>query len=165
VPYKTEQITTPLSIRVSGLRMKAQICAVPIIRSALPMADVLREYVPSATVGHVVIQRDERTAKPKFLLDKLPKLRADMAVMLVDPMLATGGSALAAIDHVLRRGASEDKVIFANIISCPEGISAIMKRHPKVTLVTAWVDKGLNDVAYILPGLGDFGDRYWGTTS
>jgi len=163
VPYQAEQITTPLSKRIAGLRMCTQICAVPIIRAGLPMADVLREYVPSSTVGHVVIQRDEKTAKPKFLLDKLPKLQADMAIILLDPMLATGGSASAAIDHILRKGASENQIIFANIISCPEGISAIMKRHPEVTLVTAWVDKGLNEIAYILPGLGDFGDRFWGT--
>ncbi|VVB73795.1 Uracil phosphoribosyltransferase [uncultured archaeon] len=163
VPYRAEKIMTPLGERISGLRMSAQICAVPIIRAGLPMADVLREYMPSAAVGHVVIQRDEKTARPRFLLDKLPKMRAGMTVVLLDPMLATGGSASAAIDHVLRKGVSEKQIIFTNIISCPEGISEIMKRHPDVTLVTGWIDKGLNDIAYILPGLGDFGDRYWGT--
>jgi len=163
MPYRAEKITTPLGERIAGLRMSAQICAVPIIRAGLPMADVLREYVPSAVVGHVVIQRDEKTARPKFLLDKLPNLRTDATVVLLDPMLATGGSASVAIDHILHRGISEKQIIFTNIISCPEGISIVMKRHPEVTLVTGWVDKGLNKIAYILPGLGDFGDRYWGT--
>ena len=163
VPYRAESITTPLNARIAGLRMSTQICGVPIIRAGLPMADALRSYMPSATIGHVVIQRDERTAKPKFLLDKLPNLRSDLTVILLDPMLATGGSALAAIEHVLQKGVSEKQIMFTNIISCPEGISAVTKRHPQVTLVTGWIDKGLNKIAYIVPGLGDFGDRYWGT--
>jgi uracil phosphoribosyltransferase len=86
-----------------------------------------------------------------------------MTVILLDPMLATGGSALAAIGHILRKGVSERQIIFTNVISCPEGISAVMKKHPEVTLVTGWVDKRLNKISYILPGLGDFGDRYLGT--
>jgi uracil phosphoribosyltransferase len=86
-----------------------------------------------------------------------------MAIILLDPMLATGGSASDAIGRIIHRGVSEKQIIFTNIISCPEGIERIMKRYPGITLVTGWIDEGLNRKSYILPGLGDFGDRYWGT--
>ena len=117
---------------------------------------------PEATVGKILIQRDEETAKPVLFYSKLPPL-ANKNIALLDPMLATGGSANAAIKVLIDKGAEEHRITFLNVLSCPEGIKAIQSEFPKVTIVTGEIDIGLNEKSYIVPGLGDYGDRFYGT--
>ena len=112
-----------------------------------------------------MIQRDENSADkhPVLLYVKLPQTIADRQVLLVDPMLATGGSAVCAIRELIKRGVKEENIVFLNVVSCPEGLAHMAATHPRVKIVTAAVDDKLNEHKYIVPGLGDFGDRYLGT--
>lgn len=164
--YWAVKITTPLGRRIAGVKMDTRICAVPVFRAGRSMSDVFGKRVPKVAVFDVVIQRNEETAEPIVRLNKLPqRLPNDIKIVLLDPMLATGGSASTAIDLILATGAKEEQIVFPNIVSCPEGIQRLMKEHPRVTVVTGWIDEGLNDKFYIVPGLGDYGDRYYhGTT-
>ena len=125
------------------------------------MEQALRECCRSVRIGKILIQRDEETSKPRLFYDKLPEDIKDRWVLLLDPMLATGGSALMAVDVLLSRGVPEDRIIFLNLISSPEGVQNFADKYPKLRVVTAFVDQGLNEKNYIVPGLGDFGDRFY----
>lgn len=114
-------------------------------------------------LGKILIQRDEETALPKLFYVKLPHDIGQRYVFLLDPMLATGGSAIMAIDSLKERGVTADRIIFVNLVSCPEGLTNLFRAHPQIKVVTAAIDEGLNERSYIVPGLGDFGDRYFGT--
>ncbi len=140
----------------------SNIVAVSIIRAGDSLLGNFLRLCPHAAVGKVLIQRDEETAKPKLFYSKMPNLR-DKCVILVDPMLATGGSANEAIRILIESGADEEKIYFFNVISCPEGIANMHAQYPKVTIISAEMDAGLNERAFIVPGLGDYGDRYFGT--
>lgn len=140
----------------------SSIVAISIIRAGDSMLDCFLRIVPEASVGKILIQRDEETAKPVFLYSKLPDL-TNKTVILLDPMLATGGSANEAIRLLLTRGAVEENIAFFSVVSCPEGIANVSLKYPNVKLITAEVDSGLNERSYIVPGLGDYGDRYFGT--
>lgn len=131
------------------------------MRAGEAMEQALRECCRSVRIGKILIQRDEETSKPRLFYDKLPEDIKDRWVLLLDPMLATGGSALMAVDVLLSRGVPEDRIIFLNLISSPEGVQNFADKYPKLRVVTAFVDQGLNEKNYIVPGLGDFGDRFY----
>jgi len=117
---------------------------------------VFTSVCPEAKVGKILIQRNEETAEPILFYSKIPDIR-DKDIMLLDPMLATGGSAICAINILKDKGADEARITFVNVVSCPEGIKAIMEIFPKLRIITAGLDNGLNEKKYIVPGLGDFG--------
>jgi uracil phosphoribosyltransferase len=138
------------------------IVAVSIIRAADSMLDTFMNVVPEAAVGKILIQRDEETAQPKLFYDKLPPL-AGKQIILLDPMLATGGSAACAIEVLLKAGATISKIMFINVLGCPEGMAFLAEAYPELTIFTGKVDVALNAKKYIVPGLGDYGDRFFGT--
>jgi len=142
---------------------ESSLCAVSIMRAADCMLGVARDIMPSVTVGKILIQRDESTALPVLMYSKLPKDIALRPVLLLDPMLATGGSAIEAIKVMVERGVPPERIIFVNIVCCAEGLQALHKAFPQVQVVTSAIDPILNEQKYIVPGLGDFGDRYFGT--
>ena len=127
------------------------------------MLGVVRDMLPSVAVGKILIQRDEATALPHLMYSKLPPDVATRPVLLLDPMLATGGSAVAACKVLVDAGVPPTNIVFVNIVCVKEGLEAIAKAYPDVKVVTGAVDPTLNEKKYIVPGLGDFGDRYFGT--
>jgi uracil phosphoribosyltransferase len=138
------------------------VVVVPVLRAGLGMLDAVLELLPAARVGHIGLQRDEATAIASRYYSKLPRDLADSFVLMIDPMLATGGSAIAAIDLLKAAGARLLRVIC--IVAAPEGIELVEQHHPDVDVYTPVVDRELNPHKYIVPGLGDFGDRLYGTT-
>jgi len=144
-----------------GRRIQSDIVVVPVLRAGMGMLDAVLELVPSARVGHIGLQRDEMTAVASQYYSKLPPSINRSFVLMIDPMLATGGSASAAIDLLLRAGATNIRIVC--IVAAPEGIALVERQHPSVCIYTPVVDGGLNEHKYIVPGLGDFGDRLYGT--
>jgi uracil phosphoribosyltransferase len=138
-----------------------QVVLVPVLRSGLAMLETIGSLFPEARVGFVGLERDEHTAIARGYYQKLPRDLAGSRVMILEPMLATGGSALATLDIVRRAGADDVRVV--SVVAAPEGVAAIHARYPEAAIYTAALDRGLDDRKYILPGLGDFGDRYFGT--
>ncbi|KAF2669190.1 uracil phosphoribosyltransferase [Microthyrium microscopicum] len=163
LPTVEQAITTPVGRSYAGVKFEGKICGVSIMRAGEAMEQGLRDCCRSVRIGKILIQRDEETAKPKLFYDKLPTDIADRWVLLLDPMLATGGSALMAVDVLKGKGVPEEHILFLNLIASPEGAGNFAKLCPKVRVVTAFVDQGLDEKNYIVPGLGDFGDRYYTT--
>ncbi len=163
LPTKEKVIETRLGTKYVGAEFVDKICAVPIIRAGLSMENSIRAVAKKIRIGHILIQRNEETAEPMFFKEWLPDDIAERYVFLLDPMLATGGSAGETIRRLKEHGVEEEKTIFINLVAAPEGIEAILNRFPRVRIITAEIDEGLNERAYILPGLGDFGDMYFGT--
>lgn len=163
LPTSEKTITTRTGEQYQGCEFIGKICAVPIIRAGLSMENVIREVAKKIRIAHILIQRDEDTAKPIFYKSWLPEDIQERYVFILDPMLATGGSANATISTLKDNKVDENKIIFINLVSVPEGIEAVLNEHPNIRIITAEVDKGLNERAFILPGLGDFGDIYFGT--
>jgi len=157
-----EEVTveTPLG-PAAGRRAGADVVVVPVLRAGLGMLDAVLELVPSARVGHIGLQRDEMTAVASQYYSKLPSRLDSSYVLMIDPMLATGGSAVAALDLLHKAGARVIRMIC--IVAAPEGVALVERRHPQVAIYTPVVDDRLNDQKYIVPGLGDFGDRLYGT--
>jgi len=153
-------IETPLT-RTKGHMLQEQIGLVPILRAGLGMVEGVWELMPSSEVWHIGLFRDERTLKPVEYYNKLPISPTVQLCLVLDPMLATGGSAIATIDILKKWGARQIKYI--GIIAAPEGIKAMQEAHPDIPIHIGVVDDGLNDNAYIVPGLGDAGDRQFGT--
>ena len=137
------------------------VVVVPVLRAGLGMLDAVLELLPAARVGHIGLQRDEATAIASRYYSKLPSQLADSYVLMIDPMLATGGSAVAAIDLIKSAGAKTIRMIC--IVAAPEGVRLVEHRHPDVEVYTPVVDRELNPHKFIVPGLGDFGDRLYGT--
>lgn len=140
--------------------------AISILRSGNSMVDELVQLMPDVSIGKILVQRNEETddKKPIFFFEKLPKDVASKRIFLLDPMLATGGSAGAAIEILLKKGVKEENIIFLNLISCITGIEILFAKYPKIKVVTAKIDKDLVKASkYIAPGVGDFGDRFYGT--
>ena len=164
LPTREKIVETRTGKQYVGSEFVGKICAVPIIRAGLSMETSLREVAKRIRIGHILIQRDEATAKPIFFKDWLPDDVHERYVFILDPMLATGGSAIETIRVLKERGVEENKIIFINLVSAPEGIEQVLTAAPGIRIVTAEVDEGLNDSAYIIPGLGDYGDIYFGTT-
>jgi uracil phosphoribosyltransferase len=160
LPVCAETVQTPLC-PARGVRVAANVVVVPVLRAGLGMLDAVLELCPSARVGHIGLQRDEMTAVASQYYSKLPAGLHDSYVLMIDPMLATGGSAVAALDLLERAGAREIRIVC--IVAAPEGIALVERHHPDVHIFTPVVDDGLNAQKYILPGLGDFGDRLYGT--
>jgi uracil phosphoribosyltransferase len=159
LPLRQVDIETPLE-RTTGGRLDAEIVLVPVLRAGMGMLDALLELFPGASVGYVGLERDEQTAVARRYYLKLPDL-PDRHVFLLDPMLATGGSALAAIQALKEQGARSIRLLC--IVAAPEGIALLEERCPDVSIYAAAVDRQLDERKYILPGLGDFGDRLFGT--
>jgi len=163
LPFLEKTVTTPTGCEYHGVDWATGLCGVSIVRAGESMEAGLRAVCKSVRIGKILIQRNEATATPELFYIKLPKDIAKRYVLLLDPMLATGGSAIRAIQVLLDEGVQEDKIIFVNLIAAPEGINAVTKAFPQVQIVTSEIDEKLNDVKFILPGIGDFGDRYFGT--
>lgn len=159
-PSMPRTVQTPLA-PCEGSKLARGLTLVPILRAGLGMVDGILELIPTARVGHVGIYRDEATLKPVTYYKKLPPDIAGTDVIVIDPMLATAGSLCACIDVLKETGAVSIKVLC--LVSAPEGIDALRLRHPEIPIVTAAVDEKLNERGYIVPGLGDAGDRIFGT--
>lgn len=159
-PVASVSIETPLRA-CDGCAIATPIVLVPILRAGLGMLDGMMRLVPEAQVGHLGLYRDEKTLRPVTYYSRLPANVADAQVLLLDPMLATGYSACAAVKLLKEHGAR--RIQFVCVVACPNGIDQLQGAHPDVPIVTAAVDPELNDVGYIVPGLGDAGDRYFGT--
>jgi uracil phosphoribosyltransferase len=160
LPTIATTVDTPLET-APARRVAADVVVVPVLRAGLGMLDAVLELVPGARVGHLGLQRDERTAVASKYYSKLPPGLRDSYVLMVDPMLATGGSAVAGLDLLLAGGATNIRVVC--IVSAPEGIQVLEGAHPEIEIFTPAVDRELNERKFILPGLGDFGDRLYGT--
>ena len=160
LPAAQVTVASPLG-PASGRRVTADVVVVPVLRAGLGMLDAVLELIPTARVGHIGLQRDELTAVASQYYSKLPQNLADSFVLMIDPMLATGGSAVAALDMLRGAGARGARMIC--IVAAPEGIELVELHHPDVHIYTPVVDQGLNDHKFIVPGLGDFGDRLYGT--
>lgn len=156
-----QTLSTPLETGQFPMLSGKKLALVAILRAGLIMTDAIVALVPAAKVGHLGMYRDPQTMRPVAYYNKLPADIAERRVFLTDPMLATGGSASAAIDSLKEAGAQSIKLMC--ILSAPEGIAVIEREHPDVEIVTAAVDSHLNDHGYIVPGLGDAGDRIYGT--
>ena len=160
IPASPVEVLTPLGV-AAGRRVDGDVVVVPVLRAGLGMLDAVLELIPTARVGHIGLQRDEMTAVASRYYSKLPAQMAGSFVLMIDPMLATGGSAVAALDLLARAGAREVRMIC--IVAAPEGIALVEQQHPDVHIFTPVVDERLNEHKFIVPGLGDFGDRLYGT--
>lgn len=161
MPLEDVEIETPL-VKTTQKRLAGKkVVIVPILRAGLGMVDGMLDLIPAARVGHVGMYRDEDTMEPVEYFVKMPTGLEDRQMLVVDPMLATGGSAVAAIDALKRRGANDIK--FVCLVAAPEGVKELQDHHPDVDIYTASLDEKLNENGYILPGLGDAGDRLYGT--
>ena len=154
------QITTPMG-ETQGVELGDKIGLVPILRAGLGMVEGVWGLMPNAEVWHIGLYRDERTLQPVEYYNKLPIAPTVQVCLVLDPMLATGGSAVATVDILKKWGVGRIK--FVGLLAAPEGVAAIQKHHPEVPIYVAAIDEGLNDIGYIVPGLGDAGDRQFGT--
>lgn len=161
LPLEDFEIETPVSKMTARVLSGKKLGIIPILRAGLGMVDGILELIPAARVGHVGLYRDPETLKPVEYYCKLPADVEERELIVVDPMLATGGSAIEAINSLKKRGASNIKLV--NIVACPEGVEAVRTAHPDVDIFVASVDEKLNEHGYIVPGLGDAGDRLYGT--
>lgn len=155
------EIETPLCKMKTGKLNENKYAFIPILRAGMGMLDGVISVMPNAKIGHIGMYRDEETFEPVNYFFKVPKDIEKREVIVIDPMLATGGSAVDAIDLLKSKGVT--KIKFLSIISAPEGLKAVTKKHPDVTIYTAHIDDHLNENKYIVPGLGDAGDRIYGT--
>jgi uracil phosphoribosyltransferase len=161
IPNAAVTVVTPLG-PAPGLKASGDIVVVPVLRAGLGMLDAVLELVPGARVGHIGLQRDELTAVASQYYAKLPGSLGGSFVLMIDPMLATGGSAVAALDLLRAAGATGVRIVC--IVAAPEGLAVVQRHHPDVIIYTPVVDRGLNEHKFIVPGLGDFGDRLYGTS-
>ncbi len=157
IPFKVE---TPME-KTTCYVLEKPVVIVPILRAGLGMVEGIHKIIPTAKIGHVGLYRDEETLLPVEYFSKLPPEIASGAVLVVDPMLATGGSASATISLLKKRGAKD--IRFIGIVGCPEGVKKLQDEHPDVAIYLAAMDRKLNEIGYIVPGLGDCGDRLFGT--
>ena len=161
LPTKEVEVETPVATAKCRMLAGKKLAIVPVLRAGLGMVDSMVDLIPSAKIGHIGLYRDPETHMPVEYYCKLPEDIGNRVTFVVDPMLATGGSAIAAIDFLKKHGCKQ--IVMMNIIGCPEGIKAVTEAHPDVDLYLAACDEKLNDHAYIVPGLGDAGDRIFGT--
>jgi uracil phosphoribosyltransferase len=160
--FRLEKITvqTPLA-PAQGFRLEREIVLVPVLRAGLGMLDSILQLIPHARVGFIGLKREETTLRAQFYHKSFPKNLGNFEVVLIDPMLATGGSAVAAVELLMEQGARHIRLV--NLVAAPEGIRYVRRHYPRVPIYTAAVDKNLNERGYIVPGLGDAGDRLFGT--
>jgi uracil phosphoribosyltransferase len=157
---KPKKIETPL-ISFTGSEISGRVVVVPVLRAGLAMLFAIQEILPTVSVGLIGLERDEKTARAREYYRKFPKILPDDKIFVIDPMLATGGSIDDTLKALREKEVQVDCVI--SIVSAPEGIARVTKNNPDVAIFTAAIDKELNDKKYIVPGLGDYGDRYFGT--
>jgi uracil phosphoribosyltransferase len=157
---KKVHVQTPLA-RTNGLQLEREVVLVPVLRAGLGMLDSILQLIPHAHVGFIGLKREETTLRAMFYHKSLPKNLGRYETLLIDPMLATGGSSVAALDLLMEQGAKHIRMV--NLVASPEGIATVRKSYPRVPIYTAAVDRGLNAKGFILPGLGDAGDRSFGT--
>src|SRR5260221_3637454 len=157
---KKVHVETPLA-GTSGYHLEREVVLVPVLRAGLGMLDSILQLIPHAHVGFIGLKREETTLRAIFYHKSLPKNLGRFETILIDPMLATGGSSVAAIDLLLEQGATNIRLV--NLVAAPEGVHMVRKHHPRVPIFTAALDQKLNDQGFILPGLGDAGDRLFGT--
>ena len=160
-PTKDIEIETPIAKCNAKVLAGKKVAIVPILRAGLGMVNGIINLIPAAKIGHIGMYRDEKTLEPVEYFYKMPKDISERLLLVVDPMLATGGSAVAAVDMLKKRGAKS--LIFMCLISAPEGIKLFNEKHPDVPIYTACEDDHLNEHGYIVPGIGDAGDRIFGT--
>ena len=161
LPLEEIEIETPIESCMTPVISGRKLAVVPVLRAGLGMVNGITTLVPTAKIGHIGLYRDPETHKPHEYYCKLPESIAERLVVMVDPMLATGGSAVAAVDYIKQRGGKNIKCLF--IIAAPEGLKALQEAHPDVEIYVGHLDRELNKAAYICPGLGDAGDRIFGT--
>ena len=161
LPLEQIEIETPVAKTKANVIAGKKMVVVPILRGGLGMGDGILQMIPSARIGHIGIFRDEETLQPVEYFAKFPEELDQRDIFIVDPMLATGGSAIAAINSIKQRGAKNIKLVC--LVGAPEGVKAINEAHPDVTVYLASLDEKLNEKGYIVPGLGDAGDRIFGT--
>lgn len=159
-PTVTKTVETPMC-ETTVKQLAKQIVIVPILRAGLGMVEGIHNIIPSAKIGHIGLYRDEETLEPQVYYQKFPKDLPESVVLVVDPMLATAGSASKAIDILKAHGATD--IRYVGLVGCPEGIKRLQKDHPDVSIYLAALDSHLNEIGYIVPGLGDCGDRLFGT--
>ena len=162
IPKEATFVETPLA-KTHGVRFKHEVILVPILRSGLAMLEPFLQFYPKAHVGFIGARRDEKTAIAELYYPKLPAFNHENPILLLDPMIATGGSASLAVKALIEAGAVEAQITLIAFIGAPEGITRFQKEYPKVNVVVAQLDEKLDDQKRIIPGLGDFGDRYFGT--
>lgn len=155
-----EEYNTPTGVKLRKVKLDHKIVLAPILRAGVGMVDGVRNMIPTARIGHIGMYRDEETLIPHEYYFKLPKVENPL-VVVVDPMLATGGSAIAAISAIKKRGYNNIRLMC--LVGCPEGVEAVSKAYPDVDIYLASIDSHLNENGYIIPGLGDAGDRIFGT--
>jgi len=161
LPTVEVEVETPMQVAKCRMLSGKKLAIVPVLRAGLGMVDSMVDLIPSAKIGHIGLYRDPVTHEPVEYYCKLPEDIENRVTFVVDPMLATGGSAVAAIDFLKKHGCKN--IVMMNIIGCPEGIKTVSDAHPDVEMYLAACDEKLNDHAYIVPGLGDAGDRIFGT--
>ena len=159
LPVTHGKVQTPLT-EADAISMDREVVAIPVLRAGLGLLGPVLELLPRVSVGYIGLERDEETAVARIYYKKLPKLEGKVPLLL-DPMLATGGSAAQALDLIKEAGGRNARMIC--VVAAPEGVKVLEERHPEVQVYTAALDEGLNDRAFIVPGLGDFGDRLFGT--
>ena len=163
LPLEDVEIETPLVKTILKTLAGKKVAIIPILRAGLGMVDGILELIPAAKIGHVGMYRDHDTLQPVEYFVKLPSDISERQLFVVDPMLATGGSAVAAIDALLKRGAQPNSIKFCCLVAAPEGVETLRSAHPEIDIYAAALDERLNEHGYILPGLGDAGDRLFGT--
>jgi len=161
LPLKSFEIQTPIE-KTTGYDIDQEVMVVPILRAGLGLSDAILQFIPEAKVGHLGMYRDETTHEPVDYYSNIPDGVEEAMVLVVDPMLATGGSAHDALSFLKKQGAQHLR--FVSLICAPEGLRKLEQEHPDVHTITTAIDERLNDDAFIVPGLGDAGDRYFGTT-
>jgi uracil phosphoribosyltransferase len=159
LPIRNVTVQTPLA-ETSGIEISREVVAIPVLRAGLGILAPALELLPRVSVGYIGLERDEQTAVARIYYKKLPKMEGKVPLLL-DPMLATGGSASQALDLIKEAGGVDPRLVC--IVAAPEGVKVLQERHPEVHIFTAALDDGLNDKSFIVPGLGDFGDRLFGT--
>ena len=163
LPLEDVEIETPLVKTTLKTLAGKKVAIIPILRAGLGMVDGILELIPAAKIGHVGMYRDHDTLQPVEYFVKVPSDISERQLFVVDPMLATGGSAVAAIDALLKRGAHPQSIKFCCLVAAPEGVKVLQEAHPEIDIYAAALDERLNENGYILPGLGDAGDRLFGT--
>jgi len=159
---KKIQVQTPLD-KTTGIQVANPIVLVPILRSGITLLPIFLQYFTDATVGVVGLRRDEKTAQAHWYYENFPPLNNTQQFIILDPMIATGGTGIETLKKLKQHGITQDKILFVSIVCAPEGLAAVRAEFPDITIITVAVDDHLNKEKFIIPGLGDFGDRYFGT--
>ncbi|MEU6082730.1 uracil phosphoribosyltransferase [Streptomyces sp. NPDC047108] len=163
LPFEKREVTTPVGQTYDGLGFTTPLCGVSVVRAGESMETELREMLPGISIGKILIQRDKQTKLPDLLYKNLPGDIAEGHVLLLEPMLATAGSALAALDVLRDSGVQDERIVLINFLASPQGLERVGRAAPAVRIVTSAVEDGLNEHAFMVPGIGDFGDRFFGT--